>query len=95
MDPTMTPEAPGAEAPEMDANHAVGEAIEAAVRVAASKGAAMAGARQIVIDLADDGSITVTLDGGDPIAVTMDEIVAAIDADTAAEMSAPPPLPAA
>jgi len=90
VDPTTTPEAP-----EMDAVHAVAEAIEAAVRVAASKGAELAGARQITLDLADDGSITVTLDGGEPVAVTMDEIVAAIDVDESAETTAPPPPPAA
>lgn len=83
------------EAPEMDAVHAIAEAIEAAIRVAASKGAGLASARQITLDLADDGSITVTLDGGEPTAVTMDEIIAAIDADESTETAEPPPPPAA
>lgn len=94
MDPT-TMTAPADAAPEMDAVHAIAEAIEAAIRVAASKGAALAGARQITLDLADDGSIAVTPDGGDPTTVTMDEIVAEIDADMAAEPTEPPPPPAA
>lgn len=88
--------------PEMDAAHAISEAIEAAIRVAASKGAALEGARRVTLDLADDGSITVAVTDapvapieGDATAVSMDEIVAEIDADESAEMSASPPPPAA
>lgn len=88
--------------PEMDAAHAISEAIEAAIRVAASKGAAVASARRVTLDMGDDGSITVAVTDapaapieGAATAVSMDEIVAAIDADESAEMSAPPPPPAA
>ena len=102
MDPTMTHDADALAAPEMDAAHAIGEAAEAAIRVAVSKAAWPAGARRIALDLGDDGSITVAVTDaptapleGEATVVSMDEIVAAIDADTAAEMSAPPPPPAA
>lgn len=92
----MTPEAP-----EMDPNHIAGEAIEAAVRVAAAKGAALATARRVTLDLGDDGSITVAVTDapkasaeGDAIPVSFDEIAAAIEADEAAEMPPPPPVAA-
>lgn len=88
--------------PEMDAVHAISEAIEAAIRVAAGMGAAVVSARRVTLDMGDDGSITVAVTDapvapieGDATAVSMDEIVAAIDADESAEMSAPPPPPAA
>ena len=95
MDPTN-------EAPTMDADHAAGEALEAVVRLAAGKGVSFSSARRATFDFGDDGSITVAVTDtptapleGEAVTVSMDEIISEIDADESAEMSEPPPPPAA
>lgn len=88
MDPQA--EAPAEAATEaMDLPHAIGEALEAAIRAAAKQGADLSALREVTFAFADDGSIAVTVDGAD-FAVTADDIAA-----MAARDSVPPPPPAA
>lgn len=69
----------------------VANAAEAAILLAAEAGADVVGAMKIVLEFADDGSVTVTAGDSKPVAIMAAAIAA--KADTAEDRESLPPPP--